>query len=89
VHRGVRKQGNVAGTLQREREHALVLRAGAGLATWLDLCAVAHVAAKLGRLFVIDVVDLVDAEGANSSAAEATATTTTAARALATVIATL
>jgi hypothetical protein len=80
----------VARALEGEREHALVLGAGARLASRLDLGAIADVASQLRGLFVVDVVDLVDAEGADTpSAKPATTATTTASRSLTSVTTTV
>src|SRR5688572_6654909 len=71
-----RQQGHVAGTFERERQHALVSRAGAGLAPGLDLGPVGDVTAQAARLLVVDGLHLVDAERADTAASEATTTPT-------------
>ena len=60
---GVRQQRDVACPLQRDGQRPLVARAGAGLASRLDLAALREVAAQPRDVLVVDVADLVDAEG--------------------------
>lgn len=58
----------MAGTLDRDRQRTLVLRAGALLAASLDLAPVGHVAPDTSDVLVIDFADVVHAEGANLAA---------------------
>ena len=50
---------NVPCTLDGYRDRALVSRAGSQLATWLNLAALANVAAKPTDILVVDVSDVV------------------------------
>ena len=61
----VRKERDVAGALEGDRELALVAGAGAGLAARLDLGALREVAAEAVDLLVVDLDRLVGAEGAD------------------------
>src|SRR3970040_641518 len=69
VLRRVRQQSDDAGALERHRQLALVLGAGARLAARLDLRALGQVAAEAVDLLVIDLVRLVGAERAHLPAA--------------------
>ena len=68
----------MAGTLDRDRQRTLVLRAGALLAASLDLAPVGHVAPDSSDVLVIDFADVVDAELANFAAGRVTPSTATA-----------
>src|SRR5438132_1954867 len=63
--RGVRGQRDVAGALERDREPALMTRAGPRDATRKDLASLAHEAAEAGDLLVVDQVDLLHTEVAD------------------------
>jgi hypothetical protein len=86
---GEREQGDVAGSLDRDRHGPLVPRAGAELSSWLDLAALANVAAEAGNVLVIDVVDVVGAELADLATAREAATAASTATATAAGSATL
>ena len=60
-----------------------MLRAGAALAAWVDLAALADVAADATHVLVVDALDLLDAERADAP----TRATTTRAAAIPTVTA--
>src|SRR3954447_2588055 len=64
----VREQGHVAGSLQGDRQLALVRGAGPGLAPRLDLRALRQVAAEAVDLLVVDLGGLVGAERADLAA---------------------
>ena len=58
----------MAGTLDRDGQLTLMLRAGTGHAARQDLRTFAQEAAESGNVFIIDVVDLIGAEDTNLSA---------------------
>src|SRR5215203_4118716 len=62
------QQGNMAGTLDRGGQRALMFGAGAGLAARLDLAALGDVAPQAREVLVVDLFDAVHAEGANLAA---------------------
>ncbi len=78
----------MAGTLDGDRQRALVLGAGTGLAPRLDLAALGNVAADPGDVLVVDIADVVRAEGADLATAKAAAASTAAARAAVPIAAT-
>src|SRR6478736_2507674 len=65
----VGQQGDVPGTLEGDRQLALVTGAGAGLAARLDLGALGQVAAEAVDLLVVDLRGLVGAERADLATA--------------------
>src|SRR5699024_10430444 len=69
--RRVGQQGNVARTLDRLGQLALVMRAGAGHAAGQDLAALGHILAQAGSILVVDVLDLIHTKSANLAAATA------------------
>ena len=70
---GEGQEGQVSRALQSDCQHPLVARAGARLASRLDLATVGDVAAQPCRLLVVDRLHFIDAEDADAPAAEATA----------------
>src|SRR5438270_10638875 len=68
-----RQQCHVATALDRRRQRALVVRAGAGLAARLDLTTLGDIAAQTARILIVDDHDLVGAERTNLSARHVTA----------------
>lgn len=72
----------MAGTLDRDGQRTLMLRAGALLAASLDLTPVGHVAPNASDVLVIDFADVVHAEGAHFATGRVTpASATTGSRA--------
>jgi len=59
------EQGDVTGTLERDREAPLVTSACSRHATGQDLASLANEAAKARNLLVVDEVDLLHTEVAN------------------------
>ena len=72
---GERQQGNVAGALDGDRYRTLVSRAGAQLASGLNLATLADMAAKAGEILVINVTDVIGAVLAYLTATREAATT--------------
>jgi hypothetical protein len=73
---GEGEQRQVPGTLDRDRQRALMLGAGASLAAWLDHAALRDEATHTRHVLVVDVLDAIDAEAADLATRErATATT--------------
>lgn len=66
-----RQEGQMAGALERFRQHSLVAGAGSRLPAGLDLAAVGDVTAQPGRFLVVHGLGFVDAKGADTPAAEA------------------
>ncbi len=66
--RHVRQKGNLTGALDRDRELALMRRAGAGRAAGQNLAALGREPAQLRRVLVVNGGCLVHAERANLSA---------------------
>ena len=64
----VRKQSDVTGTLNCERQLTLMLGAGTGRAAGQNLAALGHVAAELSSIFVVDKSASIGTELANLSA---------------------
>jgi hypothetical protein len=62
---GIRKQGNVAGALNRSCQIALVLGAGSGLPAWANLSIFGYKTAQQVNLLVIDYRIFIGAELAN------------------------
>jgi hypothetical protein len=61
----VGQQGDLAGTLDSDRQLTLMGSAGTGGTAGQDLAALGQVTAKLHSVFEIDVRHLINAEGAN------------------------
>jgi hypothetical protein len=76
---GEGEQREVPGALDRRRQRALVLGAGAGLAARLDHPTVGDEAAQARDILIVDVLDAIDAEAADLAARERAATAATAA----------
>jgi hypothetical protein len=74
---GEGEQCQVPGALDRCRQRALVLGAGAGLAAWLDHPTVGDEPAHPRHVLVVDMLDAIDAEAADLAARERAATATT------------
>jgi len=68
----VRKERNVSGALESDRQLALVAGARAGLASRLDLRSLGQVTAEAVDLLVVDLDGLVGAERADLAAASIT-----------------
>src|SRR3954470_9463980 len=66
----VRNQRELARTLDRGLQLALMQRAGVGDAAWLDLAALGQERRQQADVLVVDVVDLLRAELADAPAAE-------------------
>lgn len=62
---GERDEGNVARTLDRNRQRSLVPGAGAELPPGLDLAPFADMATQASDVLVVNVTDVVNAEGAD------------------------
>jgi hypothetical protein len=77
---GEGEQRQVPGTLDRRRQRALVLGAGAGLAARLDHPTIGDEAAHPWDILVVDVLDAIDAESTDLATRERAATTATAAK---------
>src|ERR1044071_9218489 len=67
---GVRQQGQVAGTLHRNGQLALVVRLGAGDAAGNDLAGFGDVALEDAEILVVDALDAFGSEAAELAAAE-------------------
>ena len=65
VLRSVGQESQVTGPLQGNGEKALVLGAGARLATRLDFSPVRQVTTELRNVLIVDLAHVVDAEGAD------------------------
>ena len=61
----VGQQGDLAGTLDSDRQLTLMGSAGTGGTAGQDLAALGQVTAKLHSVFEIDVRHLINSEGAN------------------------
>jgi hypothetical protein len=77
VRRRVGQQRHVAGVLQRNPQAALMARAGAGLASWLNLTAIGEIAVQARDIFIVDLDDMIDTERANLAPAWSSASTST------------
>jgi hypothetical protein len=75
---GEGEQRQVPGALDRRRQRALVLGAGAGLTSGLDHPTVGDEAAHPRDILVIDVLDAIDTESTDLAARERATTTSTA-----------
>jgi hypothetical protein len=76
MFRRERQQGDLARPLQSGGQHALMARAGTGLASRLDLASVGDVAAQTAGLLVVDRGYFVDTKGADPAPPETAATAT-------------
>ena len=76
MRRRVGQQRHVARVLQRDPQATLMARAGAGLASWLNLTAIGEIAVQARDIFIVDLDHMIDTECANLASTRPTTTTT-------------